>query len=1062
LHLKRIHLHGFKSFAEPQSIELGLGLFVILGPNGAGKSNVADALRWALGETRSKDIRAARTEDFIFKGSQGRRALGMAEVSLTFEDPERRLGLPTSEVVVTRRAFRSGESEIRINDRPARLRDVTRLLLGTGLTSSGYAFIAQGQVESVLSEGPGRRRMMVEEAAGALVYRQRRTDALAELAHADEELRRAQDEITIEGERKEPLLKELARLEQQERLIGEIHELEVALEQRRLRDARRQVRQVEERIARETGEVGTLRAAIARAVALEPELRDARSLVDLTAYEIDDRIASVETQIARHAARRDSEGGRLAALSARRASLDEEERSLGERVQRLASEAAEVGKALADARLTVNRFRDSFGERPPSVDAMRLQAAREELEHQLEEKEREALQHGDEVRRLQRELASLREESQRVARERQSAQERVLRLRDEMRSLAIRKDRLEEGLAATFGTGRSLRPGPRAVLEAAAAGKLAGVVGPLGGLIRYDDVHAEAVSAALGSAFDNIVIEHERDVEAAIRHLRENRLGRATFLALDRVSPGPEPEGFPGEGAYLGRATDLVSFDPGISAAVRLVLGRTLVAQDLPSARDFSRRQGLRFRWVTLAGDLLSPGGAITGGESDRQGPGVRRDFQRVEARFAALTKDLEEAEASLAALADRSREVKLAEAEAEAGRDVASARLASAGTLVEGFREDLRTMTGLTPEDLLAWRQAIEDTVRLEERQKALAPQAREVSLRRGKVAEELAAVSAEIVEIGDTVESGGRREEDLEREAEGLRGARSLVRRLATLETTFERLFREWRQAAEGRASRREDSLERLDEDLRRIREELLANERRLTLELGAVEDPSASAPPSDAPERLSRLRGELGDLGPVNPGVREQVERSGERLRLLEERQRDALLAKDRLLRLAAEADEELERRYRSTFSEVNAHFARLFTELFEDGEGSLYMTGEGVEVRVAPPGKRPASLEALSGGERSLVAITFLLALSELNPTPFLLLDEVEAALDPENTRRFLRHLGRNRHRQFLVISHQRMTMEWADVLIGVTMETPGVSRFVEVRLEEGERGSLEAL
>lgn len=1059
MHLKRLFLHGFKSFAEPTSVELGLGLSVFVGPNGSGKSNLSDALRWGLGETRLREVRGPRAEDLIFQGSKGRRAAHLAEVVLTFSDEEMRLGLPQTEVELTRRHFRSGDSEVRLNDRHYRLRDLNRLLLGTGMAPSGYAFIAQGQVEAVLQEGAERRRYMVEEAAGAAGYRQRKTDALLELAHADGELARVLDTLTIENERREPLSQEVARLDEWESLRREIHELEVAVEKKRLRDIIRQRNSLGERRERDEREIGRLRGEGERLKAFEAELWETRETARLALYEADEEISGVEMLLARHTQARESHGDRVSELGGRRARLEESLREARIRKERAKSEMATMEASLAAARETAKLFRARFGDRPPLVVPERLGSWRGELTERIsslkaedETLRAEMTELGEALARIENEILRREKEGRDLVRTRE-------RMGEERRQLSLRLDRVRETSELTWGTGRALRPGARAVLEAAKGGKLSGIIGPLGALVTFAPDMSAAVGAAMGGSFDNIVVESERDIEGAIAFLRQHRLGRATFLALDRVRAPQPPEGFSGEKAFLGLASDLVQWEPKMAPAVLLVLGRTLVARDLEAARDFSRRQALRNRWVTLDGDVLAPGGAITGGEAERQGPNPVVELQALEAKLKEVENGLATTVQELEAAAKAYENLRAERLAKEGDRRLHSARLEANAQMCRASLEDLETAGDLDAGGLSVWRSAEEDIVRLQERILGAQGTAADADGLTQGLEREMREVADALAEAGGRVEFGGQKAKDLETRAGALRETRTLLRRFGQAMQTLERSLGETRGSVEGKSTRLEDALERTGLELERLRSARDESSLKLRVELGAGEDTEGLTPPADAPEQIGRLRARFQDLGPVNPAARQEYERSLERVGTLEARREDVLSTKERLLALASEADMELERRYRATLQEVDGHFRRLFEELFQGGEAYLQATGEGVDILAAPPGKRMGNLELLSGGERTLVALAWLLSLSELNPSPFLLLDEVEASLDEENIRRFLRYLDRHRDRQFLLISHQRMTMEWADVLIGVTMQVPGVSRLVEIRLEGDQRGDL---
>lgn len=1059
MHLRRIVLRGFKSFADPTSLELGPGLCVVVGPNGAGKSNLVDALRWVLGESRAQDLRTQRAEDLIFQGSAERRAAPAAEVTLTFADETHQMGLPTSEVVVVRRVDRDGISECQINGRNCRLKDVQQLVLGTGLAPSGYAFIAQGSIEDVVSQGPHSRRLMLEEAAGASLYRQRRTQALAELAQADllvQDLASELERLSGEGQR---LDQEVERLDRWQALREQALELEIALEGRRLQELARRRRQVTERLERQRLDVEGLKASAAQLEqAIEP-LWQIRQGIDLAALETDERLAQVETRLGRLSEQVANRQARLGELSDRKQRAVAELAALTEQL-RVVGDRARGDRARLEAILTlVAEVEQLAGPGLPVIDAARwgeLRAAALMAEGPVRE---QPLGIEDDLRQLEatsadteRRLVQIRAEAQQQLAARQQ-------LGRQLEMLERRAAQAAEAERAHWSAGRPLRAGPRAVMEAADQGRLSGILGPLGGLIKCEPKMATALGVALGGAYDNLVVIDEAAAEAAIDYLRQGHLGRATFLPLNRVRSPTRPRDFSGHAGYLGVLSDQISYPNQVEPAVELVLGRTHVAETLEAALKLSRSEGLTSRWVSLDGDLLLPGGAIQGGDSGQ--PNAQRDHAQEAVRLNQIRDQAAAMDRRLEELYQERSELQLALAHqvqelSSMRRQLAAMQLSQA--VESGLKPAL---LAIDDEMYERWCEARQERGRVEERLTALADQESDLSLRRQLAESEIGRceVAIQEVEADAGLEAGPGI--DSQRQLLHLRQGRQALRRLARQLELLERAARERTALTNNRLVRLEESDLRLADETAQLDEDLVACRRRLHRELGAPEGgplPTATGTFDD----LARLRHELNELEPVNPGSRPEAARV-QALRLeLTERRLDTLLSKERLLTLAAEADQQLDAHYKEALSRLEVEFQRIFAEMFPGGLGDLVASPDGVDFRVTLGGRRSARLTALSGGERALVALCWLIALVELNPVPFLCLDEVETSLDEENIRRLLTYFDAHRDRQVVMVSHQRMTMEWADLLIGVTMDRPGESRLVEVRLEEAWRGELGAV
>ncbi len=1059
MHLKRIVLRGFKSFADPTSLELGPGLCVVVGPNGAGKSNIVDALRWVLGESRAQDLRSERAEDLIFQGSSDRRPAQVAEVALTFSDEAHQMGLPTSEVVVVRRVDRDGASECQINGRSCRLKDVQQLVLGTGLAPTGYAFIAQGSIEEVVSQGPHSRRLMLEEAAGASLYRQRRTQALAELAQADllvQDLAADLERLEAEGQR---LGLEVERLDRWQNLREAALSLEIALEGRRLAELAKRRQSALERRERQRREAEGLLGGVARLERLVEPLWQIRQGVDLAALETDERLAQLESRLGRLSEQVANREERLSDLTQRQGRAQAESAALAAELTTLAAQAAAEQGRLTAATVLIQEVERVGGAGLPVIEPARWQELREAaLAGQVPEGGAMSVLEAELQRLTEAQLADAERLSKVQAEARQRLAERQ-ELGRELVHLERQASQAAEAERAHWSAGRPLRAGARAVMEAADQGQLSGILGPLGGLISCEPALATALGVALGGAYDNLVVVDEAAAQAAIAYLRQGRLGRATFLPLARLKPTGSRRDFSGEPGYLGPLSTHLRYDQELAPAVDLVLGRTQLAENLDDALKLSRRDGLTSRWVTLAGDLLLPGGAIQGGDSGERSQ--RAELDRQGARLDQVRSAVTALDRRLGELHEARAELELAQAHRARELDSAKGRLAAlqlSQAVESGLGPALRAIDAETYQ---RWCEARLEQGRLEERLEALNRQQADRRARQERADQEAADCEAAIqsLEAEAGVQAGpgiGDQHQVL-----ALRQGRAGLRRLARQAELLERLARERTAQAQNRLARLEESNLHLGDELAQLELDIEGAERRLFTELGAQRGQPLPAPAGSFVD-LAAMRRQLSELEPVNPGSRAEAARVHALRQELTERRLDTLLSKERLLTLAAEADQELEDHYRDALERLKSEFETVFADMFPGGMGELVASPDGVDFRLTLEGRRSARLSALSGGERALVALCWLIALVELNPAPFLCLDEVETSLDEENIRRLLTYFDRHRERQVLMVSHQRMTMEWADLLVGVTMDRPGESHLVEVRLEEAWRGDLGAV
>jgi chromosome segregation protein len=1043
--LKRVVLSGFKSFADSTVIELGPGLSVFVGPNGSGKSNVVDAVRWVLALSPASELRVERQEDLLFQGAPGRRPAQVAEVRLVFDNEDGGLDVPQSEVTVTRRLYRGGESEYLLNGVPCRRRDVQRLFTGTGLGGYGHAVIGQGNIEAVLVADDEERRLMLEEAAGAAGYREERRQALSELAQADEGWRRVGAELAAAEARLGPLQAEAERAEAAAELTRQLFALEVAALRHRHQAAETRAESLQARRERLVAEARSLAHAEAALGAAQDTIWAASQALGLHLFACDEAIARAEALAARWRARRESLGERQALLQR------QVERARNE-VERLEAEAraAEERRRGLEARLGDLAAKTAAVRAVPE-GMMSPALLRERCDRLLADRERLATaMTGLEGALREAEAAALAKASEATA-ARLAAEEAEAVLRRLEASLAERQAllaRLEEALR--LSEARSVRPAARAVAEAARRGELPGVIGLLGHLLKAPGGLALALRVALGGQYDAVVVESEVAARAGIEYLRRRRIGVATFLPLPLLRHRPRPAP-PAGGRWLG---DLVTTPEHLRPALEATVGQVLVLPDLETALRHVRQHRPTYRVVTPAGELLLPNGSVSGGYRPTAPAVDPNQLERAEQEVAALTERVGEARRDVIARRQAAQAAALASEEAAFARERLRQQLDALGRQAAAVAAELARLEPVltASAELEVALAAREEELRLEG---MLREEERSAELLQASLATARAALEREEAALGE-VAAALALEPAAAPAAADLVAHRQTVRRAVRAFEALARHVERHLRTLATRKARLESEAQRLAAEAERQAAEAIQARRRLEEEFGAEVEGEARA----VDEReLFRLRRALAELGPVRPESPAELAEARRRVEALRTEWADLAAAKERLIRTIARADAELERRFRAALAVCRRHFAEIVGDLFPGGEGDLVAAGDGVALAVRLPGKRTRSLALASGGERSLVALAFLLALVRMRRTPIQVLDEADAALDEENVARFVGFLKRHRGQQFLLITHQRATMEAADVLVGVAMPEPGVTRVYTLQVGEGEHGHL---
>ena len=1175
---KELEIQGFKSFPDKVKITFDAGVTGVVGPNGSGKSNLSDAVRWVLGETSSRQLRAAgKMEDVIFGGTRRRSAMGFASVRLTLDNTGHTLDVDADEVTIGRKYYRSGDSEYTINGQVCRLRDVYELLLDTGIGRDGYSVIGQGRIAEIVAAKSSERREIFEEACGIAKYRYRKTEAERRLAAAGENLERLRDILGELESRVGPLEKESAKAQKFLELSEQRKTLEVTLwtdSVHRARDTvRQQVRDYETAQADYERFDGEAKAAEQEAeeirmqaqqltIAVERLNGDIRSITEQISGS-DSRIAVLENDILRNeesiaslrseieageqdgaeadaalqrhravAAKMEAEGEKLAAeidaLNAELTKLADASNASGARKDTLRAEItdltakrteAQVAQAAAEAAEETARQRLPALEQAVQEGTDQWETARQDLTDTIRyremltenEKQLANVRSGLELK-LKNRKAALDEADtaeQRLGRELDAARQRLSVLRE-----------LEKNMD---GYQNSVK----AVMRAAGARRLRGIIGPVSAILKVEPGGEVAVETALGAALQNIVVENEAAAKAAIALLRSDNAGRATFLPLDTVQPGV----FRGRLSGTARlASSLVQADARYDNIVSNLLGRIIVVEDINEASRVARDNGFRSRVVTMDGQVINAGGSFTGGSVQRSAGLFTRkqEMEELRIRAAKLQKDclaaqektdqckeqvdalqaeltataseqitaandrvraeaeqkrLEAAAAQLetarnarrqeidtlqAALADsRAKAEDAAKLQAELTAKI-DRRTAEMSRIAEGDDSFLTRQNALA-QDLSAKR--LEQVTRQKDAElaysqiAALEQRARDAAARRTSLEESVAALAArsdacraEIADIrqtrADSQTTIAQKEAEI-REATQKRLARQqaeteTLARARTAADSREEMSREMARLAERKAAAESE----YDQTVAKLWDEYqlsVSQAEALCVEFDSL--PALRAQVAD-------LRGKIRALGSVNVSAIEEYKEVKARYDALVTQVTDVEESRNELSRMISKLSAQMREIFTDSFRAINENFGRVFAELFGGGEASLMLEDEsdvlssGIGIRVAPPGKVIKNLEALSGGEQALVAISIYFAILAVNPAPFCILDEIEAALDDANVVRFAQYLRRVSDKtQFIVITHRRGTMEAANVLYGVTMQEDGVSKLLKLDLEQ---------
>ncbi len=1183
MYLKSLEVQGFKSFPDKTLIRFGDDITAIVGPNGSGKSNISDAILWVMGEQSSKTLRGAKMEDVIFGGTQKRSAVGFAEATLTLDNSDRALLYDADEVMVTRRYYRSGDSEYYINKQSARLRDIHEMFMDTGLGREGYSNIGQGRIDEILSLKSADRREIFEEAAGISKYRHRKEETERKLERTEDNLLRIGDKVSELEMQLEPLKVQSEKAKKYLELKDELQGVEIAVWMDSLDKLSAVAKKAEEDYAsasfvvrqahddldalykrtedlgnelrNKDGELETVRLKVNMLESthqqLDGQMAVLRGNIDNNNRNIsrieeelqgqDDRSSGIDAQIAQTKQRiseideiltrkrRDIDGHQqqLTAMTANAQGLTRQFLELRAKETNL---AADIAGREADVRgLTQAMEQTALREQELSGDLTsgeeRIAAARENLDNASRE-----------LRRAREDVTAANNTIAGYSLRQATRSKRRDELAEKLRELTAMLDGVSAKAKVFRAMERdfeSFNKSVKLVMQEAQRGNLRGVHGPVSRLIRTEDSYTVAVEIALGAAMQQIVVDSEAEGKAAISYLKRTGGGRATFLPLRTILGKKLQESDLNHcRGYIGIASELIACKDCYRNIVENLLGRTVIVQDIDAAISMANKYHNRFKIVTLDGQVMNPGGSMTGGSVNKEAgilsranelmklnaqekdleqrklaletelTEARRSADQVEFQLTTAREQLREAEDAclrlegqekqheimLQAIEDAAsaakreweslRERRTADqqrcAEQRGKISAYSAQLTEIRqnlTLLDGSQSEAAQATAIITDSMTALK--TEEAALEAERNTALAHIADMQDLSRAMAGDK--EKKRALIEI--TQADNARLEDEIAvlKHQQGANDADTdaMRQQLQQVLTGRANAEAEKTRAEKDAQEKSKDilNMERACALLEQKKLEASMNERQIIDKLwdtygftpgtaaehrGEIESITAGN------RRIADLKRKITMLGTPNLGAIEEYARVNERYTYLSEQRDDVLTSKRELESIIRGLTQEMTTIFVSEFQKIDHYFGKTFEEMFGGGKGQLILEdpGEpltcGIEIRVQPPGKQVKTITLLSGGEKAFVAIALYFAILKVRPTPFCMLDEIDAALDDRNVERFasyLRNLGEKT--QFIVITHRRGTMEAADVLYGVTMQEQGISKLLRLDLNQME-------
>lgn len=1183
MHLKSIEIHGFKSFANKIVLEFHDGITGIVGPNGSGKSNVADAVRWVLGEQSAKQLRGAKMEDVIFSGTQTRKPLGYAYVAITMENSDHKLPIDYEEVTIARRVYRSGESEYLINGTSCRLKDVYELFLDTGIGKEGYSIIGQGQIDKILSGKPEDRRELFDEAAGIVKFKRRKNTAEKNLEEEKLNLSRITDIIKEIEKQLSPLEKQSAVAKIYLKLKEELKSLEVNQFLKEYEKLRLSGEQLEEKLSIATADLERAKDEYENTkeeyIRLEQQLEECDTIIEedknnynelkLKIEKSEGEIKVLQEQISSllqndeyiqkriHTNNRDLKAKKeeendymkeKASIDEKLSAMDDllstalnELNFIKENIQKYTKEIEECNNGIYE-HLNINSgIKSNMQRYETMLEQNNIRKA--ELNQRILKNKTEENQYEETIKEDEDALKNISEAILKNTKESSEIEKFLTDIQIKIDTVSTgynevhskflsEKSRLESLMNLTEryeGYGISIKK----VMERKAV--MSGIIGVVADIIKVEKNYETAIETALGGTIQNIVTDNEVTAKELIAYLKQNKFGRATFLPLTNISSG---SGFSNdkvlkEQGVLGIASSLVEADVKYNSLIDYLLGKIIVVDHIDHATAIAKKYHYSLRIVTLEGELLTPGGSISGGAYKNSSNllGRRREIEEMEELVSSLQSKSEE-------FLKKKEEYKEAKAKhrtdleslklllqknfleqntAKMNLDREKAKKAEALATYQEYLKELQEIE-LQAKDLKDNLYKLNETLSqnaiqnkekevmieelsklletervkeqtagekasqlrlelssLEQSNQFLLENVKRTKREIDKLFEEEAALKADILKASKAVEEKkliiSQTFDEIQRYQQSLSELEAKIKTKTTEKehiTAIHKSFFSKREELSNRMNELDKECFRLNGQKEKLSEQAdqqisyMWEEYELTYSTALNYPMDEEISLTQAKKMISEIKVKIKELGDVNVNAIEDYKNLSERYEFLTGQREDLIKAEEALLQIIHELDTEMRIQFAEKFKAINEQFDIVFKELFGGGKADLELTENedileaGIRINAQPPGKKLQNMMQLSGGEKALTAISLLFAIQNLKPSPFCLLDEIEAALDDSNVKRFAKYLHKlTKDTQFIVITHRRGTMASADILYGITMQEKGVSTLVSVSLIENE-------
>ena len=1179
MYLKSLEVHGFKSFANKMVFEFHNGITAIVGPNGSGKSNVADAVRWVLGEQSAKQLRGAKMEDVIFAGTEMRKPLGFAYVAITINNEDHKLPVPYDEVKIARRVYRSGESEYLLNGTSCRLKDVQEILFDTGIGKEGYSIIGQGQIDKILSGKPDERRELFDEAAGIVKYKKRKAAAEKNLEEEKQNLVRIEDILSELSKQVSPLERQAAKAKEYLKYRDELKNLDINMFLMEYERTGSELLETGRKKEIADNDLDTAKVSLEESKnqyeSFEKQLNNLETVIEEETAELSEKkvqynnyennIKVLNEQINAIYQNEKHYKEQIENFNMRKSAFEKELEDYNTQLKKNNEEIVKAEKAKEENEIKLKELSEKIAAGQKEIDQCRnsmMEALNEASGIKAEENRLKTLLEQNNIKKaeftqrviknksdaavfnetMEREKAVLDDVSEKIAKlntTNQEIKQTIAELdskkenldkehRDVQQKFHIENSRLSslKNMAERYdGFGQSIRR----VMEQKE--KNSGIIGVVADIIKVQKEYEIAVETALGGSIQNIVTEDVQTAKDMIQYLKKNKYGRATFLPLTNVKAKQEiqAEGIMGQKGVIGIASSLVSTDSRFEGLVKYLLGRFIVVDNIDNAVVIAEKYHHTIRIVTKEGDLLNPGGSMSGGafKNSNNLLGRRREMEDLEAETGKLKTRLSGIEEELGSIVSgRQRIVEKSAANEKIIQELIlkqnTARINYDRALsdykenedklsfihleareTEKRNDELKQaleQVGLKLSDNNGKNKSYEDTItllngqlggwhKLEEsisqENSAFMLEITSLESRRSFISENTGRVKQEIADIEKGIEEAVLNSSSTSQRVLGKQ------QEIADVQTGIENIKSCINKLSDGLVKRKEERVElsqkhknclakreelaslvnELDKECFRLnnqKEQLdekinsytsyMWEQYELTYHSAEALKTNSSLSFNDMKKRIEELKGTIKSLGDVNINAVEQYNELMERYELLTGQHADLTEAAEVLVGIIEELDTEMRKQFEIQFQEINSRFNKVFKELFGGGRGTIELVeGEdillaGINIIAQPPGKKLQNMMQLSGGEKALAAIALLFAIQSLKPSPFCLLDEIEAALDDSNVGRYADYLHKlTKDTQFIVITHRRGTMNTADILYGITMQEKGVSTLVSVNL-----------